>query len=180
MTAGRRMRQGIRALLAFREKPDLGLAAQYLNMKQLALFRRMPHLEQVHGLNVLTSILEHPLPEGTDDRALDDLAVAALLHDCGKSIHRVRIWQKTLPVLVNAASPEVFIKLSARDPKHYLWRAFAVKAHHPAWGAEMARHANSSERALWLIAHHQDDGALDSVHAAAPLLAILRVADDAN
>lgn len=180
MTAGRRMRQGIRALLAFRETPNLGLAAQYLNMKQLALFRRMPHLEQVHGLNVLTSVLALPLPENADNRALDDLAVAALLHDVGKSIHRVRIWQKTLPVLVSAASPDLFEKLSERDPRHYLWRAFAVKAHHPHWGAEMARHASTSERALWLIAHHQDDDACDSGHPFAALLRVLRAADDAN
>lgn len=181
MTAGRRLRQGIRALLAFREAPDLGLAAQYLNMQQLALFRQMPHLEQVHAVNVLKSALALPLPDGSDGRALDDLAVAALLHDVGKSIHRVRVWQKTLPVLVKAASPDLFDKLSKRDPRHHIWRAFAVKAHHPQWGAEMASRARTSERALWLIAHHQDiAAALDTNHPYSGLLLVLRAADDAN
>lgn len=176
MTAGKRMRQGMRALLAFRETPDLNLAAQYLNMPQLALFRQMPHLEQVHAINVLKTLLTLPLPETADDRALDDLAVAALLHDVGKSIHRVRVWQKTLPVLVKAASPELYGKFTDRDPKNHLWRAFAVKAHHPAWGAQMAARANTSARALWLIEHHQD--APDEVTD--PLLRLLQTADDAN
>lgn len=180
MTASKRMRQGVRALMAFRETPDLGLAAQYLNMPQLALFRQMPHLEQVHAVNVLRSALLIPLPPDADGRALDDLATAALLHDCGKSIHRVRVWQKTLPVLVKAASPELYEKLSTRDPKNYLWRAFAVKAHHPEWGAEMAARANTSARTLWLIEHHQDDAEQIATHENAPLLAILRAADDAN
>lgn len=180
MSARHRMRQGVRALLAFRETPDLSLAAQYLNMSQLALFRQMPHLEQVHGVNVLRSALALPLPADADGRALDDLAVAALLHDCGKSIHRVRIWQKTLPVLVKATSPELFDKLSTRNPKNYLWRAFAVKAHHPQWGAEMAGHANTSARALWLIEHHQDTPETLARHEYLPLLTILQQADDAN
>jgi hypothetical protein len=180
MTAAHRLTQGVRALLAFRKTPDLNLAAHYLNMSQLALFRRMPHLEQVHALDVLRSILSVPLPPDADDRALDDLAAAALLHDCGKSLHRVRIWQKTLPVLVKAASPDLYIKLSGRSPKHHVWRAFAVKAHHPAWGAAMAAHANTSARTLWLIEHHQDDRILHVKHPDSALLAALQLADDAN
>jgi hypothetical protein len=180
MSAPHRLRQGVKALLAFRETPDLSLAASYLNMQQLALFRRMPHLEQVHAVEVLRSVLGYELPADADDRALDDLATAALLHDCGKSQHRVRVWQKTLPVLVKAASPDLFEKLSTGNPKNYLWRAFAVKAHHPAWGAQMAAHANSRPRVLWLIEHHQDDMQQFMDHPDYPLLLLLQMADDAN
>jgi hypothetical protein len=180
MTAVYRLRQGLKALLAFRETPDLGLAARYLSLPQLALFRRMPHLEQIHALDVLRRILAAPLPPDADARALDDLAAAALLHDCGKSLHRVRVWQKTLPVLVKAASPDLFETLSGRDPNHHLWRAFAVKAHHPEWGAQMAAHAGTSPRALWLISHHQDDPAQHTDHADHALLLALQAADDAS
>ena len=180
MSAPHRLRQGVKALLAFRETPDLSLAASYLNMQQLALFRRMPHLEQVHAVDVLRTVLNSDLPADADDRALDDLATAALLHDCGKSQHRVRVWQKTLPVLVRAASPELYDKLSTGNPKNYLWRAFAVKAHHPVWGAQMAARANSRPRVLWLIEHHQDTIEQFADHPDYGLLRLLQAADDAN
>lgn len=180
MSAPHRLRQGVKALLAFRETPDLSLAASYLNMPQLALFRRMPHLEQVHAIDVLRSVLGYQLPADADDRALEDLAVAALLHDCGKSLHPVHIWQKTLPVLVKAASPDLFDKLSGGNPRNYLWRAFAVKAHHPVWGAQMAGRANSRPRVLWLIEHHQHDSAQFATHIDYGLLTLLQSADDAS
>lgn len=179
MTPSGRMRQGVRALLSLRETPDLAVAAAYLTMPQLALFRRMPHIEQVHALNVLRTILAAPPPDG-DARALDDLAAAALLHDVGKSRHPVRIWQKTLPVLVNRAAPTLYRELADRDPRHWLWRAFAVKRHHPAWGAEMVRMTHAPERVVWLIEHHQDDAAQWNDHPYAPLLRALQAADNAN
>lgn len=180
MSAQHRLRQGVKALLAFRETPDLSLAASYLNMQQLALFRRMPHLEQVHAVEVLRSALSYDFPPDADARALEDLAAAALLHDCGKSLHRVRVWQKTLPVLVKAASPDLFDKLSGGNPRNYLLRAFAVKAHHPVWGAQMAAHANSRPRVLWLIEHHQDKIEQFADHPDYGLLRLLQAADDAN
>jgi len=173
------MRQGIRALLSLRQTPDLAEAAAYLTAPQLALFRRMPHIEQIHALNVLRTLFANLPPDG-DLRALDDLAAAALLHDVGKSRYPVRIWQKTLPVLVGRAAPVLYETLADKDPRHWLWRAFAVKRHHPAWGAEMARTAHSSERVVWLIAHHQDDAAQWDEHPHAALLRALQAADDAN
>ncbi|MBK9123290.1 MAG: HD domain-containing protein [Chloroflexi bacterium] len=173
------MRQGVRALLSLRVTPDLSEAAAYLTVPQLALFRHMSHIEQVHALNVLRTLLAN-LPQDGDPRALDDLAVAALLHDVGKSRHPVRIWQKTLPVLVGRAAPGLYDELVDKDPRHWLWRAFAVKRHHPAWGAEMARTAHAPERVVWLIEHHQDDAAQWENHPHVPLLRALQAADDAN
>jgi hypothetical protein len=180
MQAVYRLRQGVRALLAFRETPDLGLAARYLSLPQLALFRQMPPLEQLHALDVLRSALSLPFSADADGRVLDDLTVAALLHDCGKSLYPVRIWQKTLPVLVGAAWPRLFDRLSRRDPKHLLWRAFAVKARHPAWGSELAAQAGTRPRALWLIEHHQDDPAAHFDHPDHGLLVALQEADNRN
>lgn len=179
MTPAGRMRQGVRALLSLRESPDLAAAAAYLTVSQLALFRHMSHIEQMHALNVLRAVLAAPL-QNCDARALDDIAVAALLHDVGKSRHPVRIWQKTLPVLVGRAAPGLYDELVEKDPRHWLWRAFAVKRYHPAWGAEMARTARAPERVVWLIEHHQDDAAQWVDHPHAPLLRVLQAADNAN
>jgi len=179
MGAKYRLTQGLRALTAFRETPDVQMAARFLSQPQLALFRGLPLMEQRHALNVLNDALAQPIP--TDDsRALDDLAVAALLHDCGKARYRVRVWQKTLPVLIHKLSPRLFDWMAARNPKNPFWRGFAVKAHHPAWGAQVASELGVSERALWLITHHQDQPEQWDSHSHAALLRALQTADDAN
>lgn len=174
-----RLKQGVRALTAFRQTPDVQLAARFLNQGQLALFRSLPLMEQHHALAVLNDILNHP-PLVDDSRALDDLAVAALLHDCGKRLHPVRVWQKTLPVLVYKVSPRLFNWMAGRDPKRLIWRGFAVKAHHPMWGADMARDVGASERTIWLIEHHQDPTLAWTTHPYHVLLHALQTADDAN
>ncbi len=180
MRAKYRLTQGLRALTAFRRTPDVQTAARFLNLPQLTLFRSLPRMEQLHALNVLRDALSIPLPV-EDSRAVDDLAVAALLHDCGKIRYPVRVWQKTLPVLVKKASPTLFYQLAERDPQHWVWRGFAVKQHHPAWGAQLAAQAGGiSERALWLIEHHQDSAAQWQGHIHASLLHALQTADEAN
>lgn len=179
MGAKYRLKQGMRALTSFRHTPDLQMAARYLNLPQLTLFRSLPRMEQLHAINVLHSALDHKL-NADDLRAVDDLAVAALLHDCGKVLYPVRVWQKTLPVLVKKASPRLFRWMADQDPKNLMWRGFAVKANHPAWGAQLAAQAGTSERALWLIAHHQDPAGQWDSHHYAPLLRVLQAADDAN
>jgi hypothetical protein len=178
MRAKYRLTQGVRALTAFRHTPDVQMAARFLGVPQLTLFRSLPRMEQIHALNVLRDALTQPLPD--DSRAVDDLAVAALLHDCGKARYPVRVWQKTLPVLVKKAAPRLYAALAERDPHNPLYRGFAVKAHHPQWGAQMAAEAGVSKRAEWLIAHHQDAPDQWATHPHAVLLRALQTADEAN
>jgi hypothetical protein len=172
-TAARRLRQGVRALLAFSSPVDTALAARYLSPPLLTLFCQMRRSEQLHSLNVLRAILS------TGD-ALPELAVAALLHDVGKSRYPLALWQKTLPVLVRAIAPALVTRWSSGDPRRPWWRPFAVYVHHPAWSAEMLAAAGAPEGAVWLAAHHQDNIARWIGHPYAPLLTRLQAADDAN
>ena len=173
MAAVQRIRQGVRALLAFSQPVDDALAASYLSPGLLALFRQMRRSEQLHSLHVLRSVLA----QGSTP---DDLAVAALLHDAGKSRYPFPVWQKTLVVLVRAFAPALFRRLSAGDERHFWARPFIISTRHPQWSAELAGAAGAAERAVWLIAHHAD--ALDQWRDAPAfyLLKRLKQADDAN
>jgi hypothetical protein len=169
-----RLRQGLRAMFAFARPVDSALAADFLTPAQLALFLRMRRGEQLHSLNVLRAVLAQSA------NTPPELAVAALLHDVGKSRYPTRLWQKTVAVLVRALLPSLFVRLSAQNPQDFWARPFAVYVHHPAWSAELLAQAGASESAIWLVAHHADDAARWRSHELFPLLQRLRMADDAN
>jgi len=173
MTAGYRIGQALRALVAFSQPIDRALAGEYLSPELLALFDRMRRSEQQHGLNVLRSVLA----QGQTPR---DLAVAALLHDVGKTRYTVRIWQKTIAVVVQTLIPGIYRRLSQGNPTRLWQRPFVVKAQHPMWSAEMLAVAGASHVAVWLAAHHQDAAEHGMNHPYVHLLQRLQQADDAN
>lgn len=173
MTAAYRIGQALRALVAFAQPVDQNLAAQYLSLELMRLFRQMRRSEQLHGLNVLqTALRQGPVPR--------DLAVAALLHDVGKTRYAVRIWQKTFAVAVQALAPGLFDRLSHGNPARFWLRPFAVKAQHPAWSAELLARAGASETAIWLVAHHQEPASQWANDPHFNRLRRLQQADDAN
>lgn len=173
-TAKNRVQQGIRALLAVFTSVDDTLANQYLNPQQRHAFHRMSRAEQLHSLNVLRAVLQQA------DETPHALAVAALLHDVGKSRYHLAVWQKTLSVLVKAFLPPLFTYLS-RDETINLWRApFTVRKYHPKWSGQILRECSSSDVAVWLAEHHQDTHDIHQSHPHYPLLIRLQHADDAN
>ena len=170
-----RLRQGLRALFAFARPVDDTLAAHYLTPPEFALFKSMRRGEQLHSLNVLRAVL-------AQGDTPPDLAVAALLHDVGKSRYPLAVWQKTAAVLVRAFAPAQFRRLSQRDSLGFWSRPFAVSVQHPQWSAEMLAQAGASAAAIWLVAHHQDasPNAPEQGSDRVSLLKRLQSADDAN
>lgn len=173
MTFTYRLRQGLKALVAFSQQLDLELAAKYLSPNLLELFKGMNRDEQLHSLNVL----RHVLAQGTTPA---DLSVAALLHDVGKSRYPIRVWQKTLAVMVRTIWPDCYNRWSAGSPLNLWQRPFVVYERHPAWSGEMVAAAGGTATAQWLVTHHADDSALWDKHPAIELLRRLQAADDAN
>jgi hypothetical protein len=177
MTLVYRVQQGVRALFAFSQPIDYDLAAHYLSTDQMTLFRGMAHSEQLHSLNVLRSVLAQAA------ETPHDLMIAALLHDCGKGHYALAVWQRTLAVLVEKLVPALSQYLSRNDSYVGLtfWRApFVVRRHHPAWSAALLAQTETTERAIWLVAHHADSIEKWQGHPYTSLLERLKRADDSN
>ena len=175
MTAVARFRQGVRALFAFATPVDIELAAQYLNERQLQHFQAMSRSEQLHSLNVLRTLLA----QGND--VPHDLSVAALMHDVGKSRYHLWVWQKTIAVLVKKFLPVLSQRLSRDTGTLYFWNApFVVRQHHPRWSGDILRQCNSTETAIWLAEHHQEQASDWRDYPHYELLVRLQAADNAN
>ena len=169
-----RLRQGLRALFAFARPVDDALAGRFLSTDQLALFKQMRRGEQLHSLNVLRAVLAQSAVTPLE------LALAALMHDVGKTCYPLRLWQKTIAVLVRGFAPAAFDRLSRGDPRRWLNRPFVVHVAHPAWSAQLLARTSASEAALWLVAHHADQVDRWRDHNLYPLLQRLQLADDTN
>lgn len=174
MAVTTRLRQGLRAMFAFTQPVDDTLAAHYLSHPALMLFKQLRRGEQLHSLNVLRAVLAQ------SSTAPDALAIAALMHDIGKTRYPLRLWQKTIAVLVRKFIPPLFAKLSAGDPHRFINRPFVVYVHHPEWSGELLDGIGAPADAVWLARHHADDTARWVDHPLHPLLVRLQLADDSN
>jgi len=157
---------------AYRAAPsqqDLDEVRAILNPGEMGLFEGMQPSEQAHSLAVMRRLqAQDPLSQ--------DLLVAALLHDVGKSLYPLSMWERVLIVLVGALSSGLLARWGAGEPRG--WRlAFVVARQHPQWGADMAARQGASPLAVELIRQHQNYLPADTVLSTDTLLGKLQAAD---
>jgi putative nucleotidyltransferase with HDIG domain len=158
------------AVTAPREGVETRALQPYLSPAQIVLFRRLQPFEQIHALQVLNRLKE----AGLDD---PDLLTAALLHDIGKILSPLSIWERVEIVLSQRLFPRAVQEWGngqARGLRH----PFVVAEHHPAWGAGLAAQAGASAQVVSLINRHHDALVQPPASATDRLLAALQHADD--
>lgn len=129
---------------------QLRLAERILPVQLFQLFLTLQLPELAHACQVCADVIA----AGFD---VPDLLQAALLHDIGKAKHRLRLWERVLIVLGQAAVPEWETRWGQGEPRG-LRRAFVIAAQHPVWGAAMAAQAGAGERVVELIRRHAEKG----------------------
>jgi putative nucleotidyltransferase with HDIG domain len=117
----------------------------------LDLFKRMPRMEQNHGIAVCKALEE----QGTNS---PDLLTAALLHDAGKIKYFPRLWERIFTVVLKHFAPRLAKKMSQGAVKG-LRRGFVIQRHHASWGADLLQRAGASANTVYIVEmHHSSPG----------------------
>jgi len=171
-----RGRQFWRGLRARPTKQGMAEAQEALPPGLFTLFARLQPSELAHAINVFRSVREE-----SDD---PDLLAAALLHDVGKIVVPLGVWEKVFIVVVrNLGVERLFDRFNrgALDSKPTGFaRGLIVAERHPAWGAELAHQAGAGRMVVQLIRRHQDPLPPTPESRGGQLLAILQAADSKN
>ena len=138
-------------LNALRTPPDAVAMEEicpYLSPTQITLFYRMQPSEQAHA----RSVLERLKSTGQTD---PDLLAAALLHDIGKILYPLSLWERVVIVLGKRFFPRATEGWGKGSPRG-LRRPFVVAVQHAGWGADLAERAGVSARGVELIRRHDE------------------------
>ncbi|NLI93699.1 MAG: HD domain-containing protein [Peptococcaceae bacterium] len=124
---------------------------------ELAIFYRQTLTEQRHALDVAMDIEEqkNELVERFGDVSYHCLLHASLLHDCGKSLFRLRLWQRVAIVAVNYLPEKWKNHISKRG---ILGKTMVIYQQHPAWGKRLASKAGLDKEIQTLIENHHQPG----------------------
>lgn len=167
-----RASQFLRALNA-RPDPEIqALAEMHLPLSLRELFREQLPSDMAHSLRVYETLLSrgasHP-----------DLLSAALLHDVGKTLHPLRIWERGLVVLGGWLLPSSALRWGEGRPMGWR-RPFVVAVQHPVWGAEMVQRRGGTELLANIIRRHQSHIPESAASEEDRLIRCLQEADGRN
>ncbi|MDX1414369.1 MAG: HD domain-containing protein [Candidatus Promineifilaceae bacterium] len=143
-----------------------------LSENEWQLFEAFSPADRRHAYQVYATLMA----SGYDQ---NDLLVAGVLHDVGKTRVRLTALERILVVLVGKLFPD---KLAAWGKGSAAgWRRpFVAKQQHPQWGAQMVEEAGSSALVVNLVRRHQDPLPPNPIGLEEQLLCLLQWADDQN
>jgi hypothetical protein len=171
-----RGRQFWRGLRARPTRQGMAEAQEVLTPDLYNLFVRLQPSELAHTINVFRAVRE----QSQDP----ELLAAALLHDIGKIVVPLALWEKIFIVLARNLGLESFFdrfNRGGRDTKTSGFsRGLVVAERHPPRGAEQAHQAGATRMVVQLIRPPQDPFAPNLESRGAQLLAILQAADAEN
>ncbi|NLL51256.1 MAG: hypothetical protein GX248_00955 [Peptococcaceae bacterium] len=122
--------------------------------KEYRLFLQQALPDRRHALDVAREIEENSerITAIHGKTAYCNLLHAALLHDCGKSVAPLRIWQRIFIVIINTLPARCIQKLSSCSP--ILGQTITLHQQHPYLGKKLAALAGCEDQVLSLIENH--------------------------
>lgn len=147
-----RVHQFTQAFFPRIESEEYNWAFKILSPEAILLFKKQSRPEQRHALDVAKSLLN--MKYNLTDFDLQNLLIAALLHDCGKSLINLRLWQRVYIVLMQKM-PQTLWMLFENGPA-CLAQPLKISALHPKWGEQLAQEAALNPQICCLIREHHN------------------------
>jgi HD-GYP domain-containing protein (c-di-GMP phosphodiesterase class II) len=123
-----------------------------LPAKAFSLFCKQALPEQRHALEVTKSLNNTSISLDLRPKEYENLLIASLLHDCGKSLVKFYLWQKIIIVLINGC-PLLIKKYIVTKPG-FLTHTLNIAHQHAKWGESLAKEAGLNEQICQLIGQH--------------------------
>lgn len=143
-----RVRQLWNSLFTTPSLGEVAIAQEVLCPTLANLFLTLQPSEQNHSLWIYHKLLE----QGETNQ---DLLIAALLHDIGKSCYPLSPWERIAVVLTKSLFPEC-VKRWGQDLPRSWTRPYVVAENHASWGADMAFRSGATPLIVSLIRRHHD------------------------
>jgi HD-like signal output (HDOD) protein len=153
-----RLKQLFKALFGKVELHEYSWLERVLTPDELALFCKQTLTEQRHALDVANDILNHKadIEKVYGSNVYDDLLLAALLHDCGKSLIKLHLWQRIIIATFGYLPSKLREKIVNNN--NFLSKTLIIYKQHPAWGKWLASKAKMNENIQELILNHHTPG----------------------
>lgn len=159
-----RVRQFINAIFPKVNASDINWALNHLTPEASDLFLKQSWPEQRHAIDVAQNIIQARNPISFSD--FQTLITAALLHDCGKSMVPISLWQRVYIVLMQAMPQSLW---SCLEQSHTVFASpLKLATQHALWGESLAKRAGlNSEVCLLIREHHSPQTDLGRILAQA-------------
>lgn len=149
-----RLKQFFNALFPVIKNNEYSWLKEIMSEKQLALFLKQSPAEQRHALDVAYDIVkqEKDLVNSIGSESYKNLLLAALLHDCGKSLIKLRLWQRTFIVCYGFLPYR--IRSNIKSKKNIFGKTIKIHHKHSAWGKHLAAKAGANSKVQKIIENH--------------------------
>jgi len=145
-----RIHQFFRAIFPHLNQTDINWAMNHLSPEASELFLQQSQPEQRHAIDVANSIIKANTLLSFHD--FQNLITAALLHDCGKSLVSIRLWQRVYIVLMHNMPHFLWSRLE-RGPSLFSI-PLKIDKRHALWGEYLAKKAGMNSVVCLLIREH--------------------------
>ncbi len=145
-----RVYQFIHAFFPHIDSAEIKWAVDNLSPEASSLFFQQSRPEQRHALDVAKSLMNNQHDFTPSD--FQNLLTAALLHDCGKSVVSIRLWQRVFIVLMQKMPPRLWAHLESGST--FLALPLKISTKHPIWGENLAWKAGLNPAICRLIREH--------------------------
>lgn len=168
-----RTRQFFHIVSSHYTKDDQAFARKYLTLEEMALFSKLPVFEQKHSVKTAKSMLCMVHGKDMDERKV---AKIGLLHDIGKGLIHLSIFDKIFMVVIRAFKENWYDYLAKKgEPENSpkIFRRFFVHKNHDALGEKLLSNLPVDKEVAHIIGRHTAKPQKDDTF----LLELLKKAD---